>query len=152
MGWKVIAIFILNLKLMDFLLYLTPVANNILDHIISSGTNKVQENAPICKKYYEVFGYFDSQKLIMCTDNIKNTISPVDYYVNETLYHESVHLAQSCRGGALGVKNPSLSKEKMEEVVRSSSYNNATFKYELEAYYLETRPEEVLTYIKKYCF
>lgn len=136
---------------MDFLLYLTPVANNILDHIISSGT-KVQENAPICKKYYEVFGYFDSQKLIMCTDNIKNTISPVDYYVNETLYHESVHLAQSCRGGALGVKNPSLSKEKMEEVVRSSSYNNATFKYELEAYYLETRPEEVLTYIKKYCF
>lgn len=136
---------------MDFLLYLSPVGSEIVKLVSASG-NRVQENAPICKKYSEVFGYAEQKKFIVCIDNIKNTISPVSYYVNETVYHEAVHIAQSCKGGALGVKNPSLSKEKMEEVIRSSSYNNATFRYELEAYYLETRPEQVLAYIKKYCF
>ena len=136
---------------MDFLLYLSPVGSEIVKVVSASG-NKIQEDAPICKKYSEVFGYSENKKLIVCTENIKNTISPVSYYVNETVYHEAVHIAQSCKGGTLGIKNPLLSKEKMNDVVRSTSYNKATFKYELEAYYLETRPEEVLSYVKKYCF
>lgn len=136
---------------MDFLFYLTPVGTEIIKLVSLSGT-KIQENVPICKKYTEVFGYSEYKKFTICTENIKNTISPVKHYVNETVNHEAVHLAQSCKGGTLGIKNPLLSPDKLDEVRRSSSYEGAAFKYELEAYYLENKPEQVLDYIKKYCF
>jgi hypothetical protein len=136
---------------MDFLFYLSPVGQQILSNVMLKNF-KVQENAPMCKKYKELFGITTQGKFIVCTDNIKNTISPVDYYVNETVYHEAVHVAQACKRGPLGIKNPHLSPEKLNDVKRSTKYNKDAFTYEVEAYYLEDKPEEVLSYIKKYCF
>lgn len=113
---------------------------------------KVLENAPICKKHKELFGYTRSPNFIICLDNIKNTISPVNHYVNETVYHEAVHIAQSCKQGPLGVVDPNLSAEKLNDVKRSVKYNSGAFVYEVEAYYLEDKPELVNYYLKKFCF
>lgn len=136
---------------MDFLFYLTPEAHQILNLVISK-SYKIQENAPTCKKYTELFGYIENKKFIICTSNIKSKTNLVEYYVNETVYHESVHIAQFCKGSSLGIKNPTLSAEKLNDVVRSTNYNKDAFTYEVEAYYLEDKPEQIGSYIKKYCF
>lgn len=136
---------------MDFLFYLSPVGQQLISSIMLKNYN-VMENAPICKKYKDIFGYNSKGNFIICTDNIKNNISPVKHYVNETVYHEAVHVAQSCKRGPLGVKGITLSAEKLNDVKRSTQYGNLAVVYETEAYYLEDKPEQVLNLIKKYCF
>lgn len=133
------------------MLYLTPIGRNIVSNVMLKNY-KVLENAPICKKHKELFGYTRSPNFIICLDNIKNTISPVNHYVNETVYHEAVHIAQSCKQGPLGVVDPNLSAEKLNDVKRSVKYNSGAFVYEVEAYYLEDKPELVNYYLKKFCF
>lgn len=135
---------------MDFLLYLNPVGTEIIS-IIEKLKISIQENPPICKKYKDLFGYKDTNKFILCTNNIKNTISPVEFYVNETVYHEAVHVAQNCKKGTLGIKNPILEDRKKIDVQNSLKYNKNNYQYEVEAYYLEDKPEIVLSYLKKYC-
>jgi len=136
---------------MEFLLYLTPVGREILTGVMLKNF-KVQENAPICKKHKNLFGYSKSPDFIICLDNIKNTISPVWYYVNETVYHEAVHVVQSCRQKPIGVRNIFLTPEKLQDVVNSTQTSGSSSVYEVEAYYLEDKPEEVNRYLKKYCF
>lgn len=136
---------------MEFLLYLTPVGQQIMSNVILKNY-KVQENSSICKTYKEIFGAISNNKFVICTNNIKNNISPVKYYVNETVYHEAVHVAQSCKGSPLGIRNPLLSTQKLNDVKRSTKYNKDAFTYEVEAYYLEDKPEQVLSYVEKYCF
>lgn len=136
---------------MNFLFYLTPVGQQIMSNVMLKNY-KVQENSSICKTYKEIFGAVIEDKFVICTDNIKNNISPVKHYVNETIYHEAVHVAQSCKGGPLGIKSPLLSSQKLNDVKRSTKYNKDAFTYEVEAYYLEDKPEQVLSYIEKYCF
>jgi len=136
---------------MEFLLYLTPVGREILTGIMMKNF-KVQENAPICKKYKETFGYVKSPDFIICLDNIKNTISPVKHYVNETVYHEAVHVIHACKGEPIGIKNAFLSSEKLQDVIKSTQTYGSSSVYEVEAYYLEDKPEEVNRYLKKYCF
>lgn len=136
---------------MDFLLYLTPIGREILTGVMMKNY-KVQENAPICKQHKTLFGHTRSPNFVICTDNIKNTISPVKHYVNETVYHEAVHVIHSCIGGPIKIKNATLSTEKLTEVVQSSKISGSSPVYEIEAYYLEDKPEQVNTYLKKYCF
>jgi hypothetical protein len=135
---------------MDFLIYLTPIGNQIISKIISKHY-VIKENAPICRNK-EIFGFLKTPEFIICTDNIKNTISPVKHYVNETVYHEAVHIIQSCKKGPIGISNVSLDQWKLNDVVRSSNISKQHQIYELEAYYLEDKPDLVLSYIKKYCF
>lgn len=136
---------------MDFLLYLTPVGREILTGVIMKNF-KVQENAPICKQHKTLFGYTKSPDFIICTDNIKNTISPVKHYVNETVYHEAVHVIQSCAKGPIKIKDINLSPQKLSDVLKSSGVYGSSSVYEIEAYYLEDKPEQVNYYMKKYCF
>lgn len=135
---------------MDFLFYLTPIGNEILNKIISKHYTVV-ENAQICKNK-EIFGLLNRPNFIICTNNIKNTISPVKHYVNETVYHEAVHVIHSCKSGPIGLKNIHLDSYKLNDVVRSSNITNQHQVYELEAYYLEDKPELVNKYLKKFCF
>lgn len=135
---------------MDFLFYLTQTGQEIVNIIVSKNY-KVLENSPICKKHKEVFGYHSRNNFEICTDNIKNNISPVKHYVNETVYHEAVHVAQYCKQGKLGVSNIRLTPEKLNLVYGSLQYGTITALYETEAYYLEDKPELVLSYLKKYC-
>lgn len=136
---------------MEFLLYLTPIGREIITNIISRNYI-VQENASICKKYSELFGYNGEGKFIICTQNIKNHTGEVEHFVNETVYHEAVHTAQSCKRSSLGIKNVSLSSEKLNDVLRSVNYNKFAYVYEVEAYHLEDKPQEVLSHLKKFCF
>ena len=135
--------------MMEFLLYLTPVGQQIISAIMQRNYN-VKQNAPICRNK-ELMGIVQTPNFVICLNNIKNNVSPVDYYVNETVYHEAVHVAQACKGKPLGV-NVSLDAYKMNDVVRSVKVGNSYPVYESEAYFLEDKPEQVLYYLKKFCF
>ena len=135
--------------MMEFLLYLTPVGREIISAIMQRNYN-VKENAPICRNK-EIMGTVQTPNFVICLNNIKNGVSPVDYYVNETVYHEAVHVAQACRGKPLGI-NVTLDPYKMNDVVRSVKVGNSYPVYESEAYFLEDKPEQVLYYLKKFCF
>jgi hypothetical protein len=133
---------------MEFLLYLTPTGREIISRIILQNYN-VKQNAPICRNK-EIFGFVKSSDFIICLDNIKNSISPVKHYVNETVYHEAVHVAQSCKKDKLGV-SVSLNSYKLNDVAKSVNISGGYASYESEAYYLEDKPTKVLYYLKKYC-
>ncbi len=135
---------------MEFFLYLTPIGKQIVSNIMLKGYT-IRENAPICRNK-EVFGMLKSPYFDVCLNNIKNTISPVKHYVNETIYHEAVHVVQSCKKGTIGIKNIQLDDYKMKDVFRSTKVANSYQIYEMEAYYLEDKPKEVDYYLKKYCF
>ncbi len=134
---------------MEFLLYLTPLGREIINSVISANYN-VRENAPICRNR-EIIGFIKSKDFVICTNNIKNTLSPVSFYVNETVYHEAPHVAQYCKGSKLNVATY-LDKNKEDNVARSLKASNSSSSYETEAYYLEDKPEKVLDYLKKFCF
>jgi hypothetical protein len=135
--------------MIQFLLYLTPTGQQIVSSIMQRNYN-IKENAPICRNK-ELMGIVQTPNFVICLNNIKNGVSPVDYYVNETVYHEAVHVAQACKNGPLGV-NVSLDPYKMNDVVRSVKIGGAYPVYESEAYFLEDKPEQVLYYLKKFCF
>lgn len=134
---------------MEFLLYLTPLGKEIINSVMLANYN-VRENAPICRNK-EIVGYIKSKDFVICTNNIKNTVSPVSYYVNETVYHEATHVAQYCKGSKLNIVTY-LDKNKEDNVARSLKVSNSSSSYETEAYYLEDKPKEVLHYLKKFCF
>ena len=134
---------------MEFLLYLTPTGQEIISSIMLKNYN-IRQNAPVCRNK-ELFGLLKSPDFIVCLDNIKNKISPVKHYVNETVYHEAVHVAQACKGGKLGV-SASLDQYKLNDVMRSVKATGSYPVYESEAYFLEDKPEQVLYYLKKFCF
>lgn len=134
---------------MSFMLLLTPVAQEMIQLVKQRGY-QVLENAPVCRDK-ELFGYVDSPKFIICTNNIKNRVSDADYYVNETVYHETVHIAQYCKGNRLGIQNMKLSPDKLEEA-RLSASDKSMIEWEKEAYYLEKFPHQTIQYLKRYCF
>jgi hypothetical protein len=135
---------------MEFLMYLTPVGREIITGVMNKNYN-VLENASICRNK-QIFGVVQSPNFIICLNNIKNSVSPVKHYVNETVYHEAVHVAQSCKRSPLGIRNATLDYHKLNDVSRSVSLIKSYPVFEVEAYYLEDKPEKVLGYLKKYCF
>jgi len=134
---------------MDFLLYLTPIGNEIINKIISNNYI-IRENAPVCRNK-EIFGFLESREFTICTDNIKNRISSVEYYINETVYHEAVHVVHTCKMGPIEISDLSLDQSKLNDVNKSSNLTKQNKIYELEAYYLEDKPNLVNQYLKKYC-
>jgi len=135
--------------MIQFLLYLTPIGQQIVSSIMQRNYN-IKENAPICRNR-QLMGVLQSPNFVICLNNIKNGVSPVDYYVNETVYHEAVHVAQACKGNKLGI-DFSLSSYKRNDVVNSVKVGGSYPVYESEAYFLEDKPEQVLYYLKKFCF
>ena len=136
---------------MEFPSYLTPAGQQIIS-IISSMKYTLRENASTCNNK-EIFGHHRPPNSTICLDNIKNKISPVKHYVNETVYHEAVHVAQTCKGSNLNIETP-LSENKLNDVKRSAKIITGKAFYdprEMEAYYLEDKPEIVLYQLKKYC-
>ena len=141
---------------MYFPAYLTPQGQEILNTLISAKF-RIQENVGFCKSK-NLFGYNDGPKhIIICTGNIVNRGYDPYQYVNETLYHETVHSAQYCRGlKTLGIpKNEMiLSPNKLQDVKNSmratGNINSGNLEY--EAYWLEDKPEQVNYYLRKFCF
>jgi len=147
---------------MEFLLYLTPVGNEILNKLVSARFH-IYENSGPCK-VENVFGWVKRpNKVFICTDRIQSSGHDPYQYVNETLYHEAVHVAQICRSrknflmtDSLGLskQNMPLSWNKREDIQKSikATGDPNIAHMEHEAFYLEDKPEQVLKYVKKFCF
>lgn len=143
---------------MEFLLYLSPAGKDIYSLIAQKV--KVVENAPICRKH-QIYGWFDSSERTMtiCTNRIKSGPKP-QYYFNETLFHEAVHVAQSCKNN-MGSVVPfwidpnmmllsSYRKVDLSTATRLNGYS--VHKVEHEAFWMEDKPEKVEYVVKKFCF
>ena len=143
---------------MEFLLYLSPIGKEIYSLI--SQRIKVVENTPICRKH-DIYGWFDAPKRTMtfCTDTIKKGPNP-EYYMNETLFHESVHVSQSCKNNMGWVAplwiSPSLmpinQRRKTDIETAKKIVGNNVQQIEHEAFWMEDKPEKVKYVLKKYCF
>jgi hypothetical protein len=140
---------------MNFLLYLSPESTEIYQMI--SRRIRVVENTPICRKY-DIYGWFDVNKKTMtiCTDRIVSR-NDSEYYVNETLLHESVHIAQYCKNKSLiplGI-TPSqlqLSSRRNQDVESAVKISGPSVRQiEREAFWMEDKPNKVKYVVKKYC-
>jgi hypothetical protein len=138
---------------MEFLLYLTPIGREIVQNVIRAGY-PVRENIEYCRNK-NIFGYGDYDKMVICTKNIKNGGYDLNQYVNETVYHEAVHMAHMCNGYKpfyINIKDMPLPSEKLEDVKKSMKISTASRQMEHEAFWMEDKPEKVNYVIKKYCF
>lgn len=144
---------------MDYVAHLSPVGQQV--HALVIRKVRILEDSPICKKH-DFFGYFDASRreMSICTSRIK-TFSHWDRkgLINETLMHESVHVAQACnsRAGylkALGVRRSSMplnatDKADLQQVL---AYDSRLGQIDHEAIFMQSRPSLVLYVVKKYCF
>ena len=141
---------------MEFLLYLSPQGQQLIQDLISAKFH-IHENVGMCKSS-NTFGYTTGKnKFVVCTNNIKNGGYDLHFYINETVYHESVHAAQMCNGyKTLGIKkqNMPLPANKLQDIRNSVKAVNdySVIGREHEAYYLEDKPEKVRYYVRKFCF
>ena len=140
---------------MEFLLYLTPQAQDILNQIYRAKYS-VQENVGYCKSDENIFGYADfGKKFVICTKNIKRGGYDLKFYTNETVYHEAVHVAHLCNGYrpfGISKNDMPLSSNKLQDVKNSVSSSTASAQIEHEAYWMEDKPDKVKYVLKKYCF
>ncbi len=140
---------------MEFLLYLTPQAKDILNQIYQAKYS-VKENVDHCRSNKDIFGYADfGQKFVICTKNIKKSGFNLKHYINETVYHEAVHVAHLCNGYkpfGISKKDMILPAFKYQDIDNSVKASNAPPQIEHEAYWMEDKPNQVKYVLKKYCF
>lgn len=140
---------------MEFLLYLTPQSQDILNQIYNIKYS-IKENMGICKGNKNIFGYIDyGKKFVICTNNIKEGGYELNHNINETIYHEAVHVAHSCNrykpfGISLG--EMPLPSNKLQDVKNSMKVSTASARIEHEAYWMEDKPDKVQYVLQKYCF
>jgi len=141
---------------MEFLLYLSPQGQQLIQDMISAKFH-IHENVGLCSNK-QIFGYTDtSRKIVICTKNIKNGGWNMKHYVSETVYHESVHAVQICKGNepiGISTKLMPLSSNKLQDVknsIKVTKSNNEGQK-EHEAYYFEDKPDKVRYLVRKFCF
>lgn len=138
---------------MEFLLYLTPIGREIVQNVIRAGY-PVRENIGFCRDK-KIFGYGDYDKMVICTNNIKNSGFDVQFYINETVYHEGVHMAHMCNRYKpfwMDPKTMPLPWNKVEDIKKSVKSSTASYQMEHEAYWMEDKPEKVNYVLEKYCF
>ena len=134
--------------------FLTPQASSIIG-LIRSAKYSVGENTGFCSNR-DLFGYVDvGRRFVICTRNIiKSGLSP-RFYINETIYHEGVHVAHHCNSYkpfGIAEKQMPLPPNKLEDVKNSVKTSTASSQMEHEAYWMEDAPLKVRYVIKKYCF
>jgi hypothetical protein len=139
---------------MDFFFYLTPQAKEIIS-LINKAKYSVRENVEFCENK-NFFGYADfGKKFVICTKNIKNSGFDTKFYINETVYHEAIHIAHHCNGYrpfGISKKNMPLPSNKLQDVKNSVNSSTATSQMEHEAYWMEDKPDKVRYVLQKYCF
>jgi len=144
---------------MQFPLYLTPEGKQILDLVAKAHFN-IRENISWCAdaNYYGAT-IKENKTFFICTKTILRGPDP-KRYLNETVYHEAVHVVQQCKGknnlipiGIPIIQMP-LPSNKMVDIQTSIrlTKNKSIKTIEHEAFWLEDKPEQVLYYLKKFCF
>lgn len=143
---------------MEFLIHLSSVNSDI--YKILSQEIKFIENSSTCRKH-DIFGWFEpkSGTMSICTDRLK-TYDDFVYNLNETFYHESVHIAQYCHGkkSSKGLKafkiNPSMMKLsgfRTTQLNISIRLTGQDRQVEHEAFWMEDKPNDVKYVVEKYC-
>lgn len=135
---------------------MTPEGQQLID-LISKAHFKVRENISWCADgKYAGAVIKENKTFFICTKNILKG-SNANQYLNETVYHEAVHVVQACKGmKPIGIpmsKMP-LSQSKIKDIDRSVSLTKKKFmrQMEHEAYWLENKPKETIKYLRKFCF
>jgi len=140
---------------MVFFNYLTPEGKQIVE-LIAKAHFRVQENISWCADGYAGAVIRENKTFFICTKNILNG-SNANQYLNETVYHESVHVVQACKGMrpiGIPLSQMPLPSNKIKDIDQSLSLTKKKWmrRMEHEAYWLEDKPKETIYYLKKFCF
>ena len=141
---------------MQFPLYLTSEGKQILDLVAKAHFN-IRENISWCAdgNYYGAT-IKENKTFFICTKNIfKGPKSK--QYLNETVYHEAVHVVHQCKGMkpiGIPISQMPLPWNKMNDIEKSIilAKNKSNRMIEHEAFWLEDKPKQVIYYLKKFCF
>ena len=142
---------------MDYVAYLTPIAMEVRQLVQKKV--RIIENSSICKKT-DYFGYIDTRRreLSICTARII-AFGDAKRHINETLLHESVHVAQACKTGLRGLRafgiNSSalvLTASREHDLKMFDRFDRNHRALEREAFWMEDKSNEVLYVVNKYCF
>jgi hypothetical protein len=144
---------------MQFPLYLTSEGKQILDLVAKAHFN-IRENISWCAdgSYYGAT-IKENKTFFICTKTILRGPDP-KRYLNETVYHEAVHVAQQCKGRndlkpiGIPINQMPLPSNKMDDIKTSIrlTKNKYIRQTEHEAFWLEDKPKKVIYYLKKFCF
>jgi hypothetical protein len=144
---------------MQFPLYLTSEGKQILDLVAKAHFN-IRENISWCAdgSYYGAT-IKENKTFFICTKTILKGPNP-KRYLNETVYHEAVHVAQQCKGRnhlkpiGIPISQMPLPSNKMVDIQASIrlTKNKSMRQTEHEAFWLEDKPKQVIYYLKKFCF
>ena len=153
---------------MEFLLLLTAKDKEILD-LVYKARFSVEENTPLCLLGKKFFGFLKTRQktVVICTRNAQdlavNPISTNDhgnenyqtaFYIRRALRHEAVHVAQMCNNGKV-ISSAGKNKFKLhpfkETALKGSTKISGNEKKEYEAYWMEDKPNLVISALKKYC-
>jgi hypothetical protein len=144
---------------MQFPLYLTSEGKQILDLVAKAHFN-IRENISWCAdgSYYGAT-IKENKTFFICTKNILKGPDP-KRYLNETVYHEAVHVVQQCKGKndlkpiGIPISQMPLPSNKMKDIESSLGLTKNKFmrRNEHEAFWLEDKPKQVIYYLKKFCF
>jgi hypothetical protein len=142
---------------MDYVAYLNPITMEV--HQLVQQKVRIVENGSVCNKF-DIFGFFDTRKreLTICTSRILR-FGDSARHINETILHESVHVAQACKGGfrtmhAFGLNSSDmvLTASREQDLKMYGRFDRHHRAVEREAFWMEDKPNEVLYVVKKYCF
>lgn len=142
---------------MEFLLYLSSETSEIYKMI--SKKVRIVENMPICRKH-DIFGWYEnvSKTVVICTDRILSKPNP-EYNINMVILHESIHVAQACKQNMWDIKPFGISKSSMnlsdnlKKDLRKviGQFGSIVADTEIEAFWMEDKPNEVKYVFQKYC-
>jgi hypothetical protein len=140
---------------MQFPFYLTSEGKQILDLVAKAHFN-IRENISWCADGYYGATIKENKTFFICTKNILKGPNP-NQYLNETVYHEAVHVAQQCNGMkpiGIPINQMPLPSNKMKDIESSLGLTKKKFmrRMEHEAFWLEDKPKQVIYYLKKFCF
>ena len=141
---------------MQFLFYLTSEGKQIVE-LIAKAHFQVKENISWCADgNYAGAVIKENKTFFICTKTILKNYN-ANQHLNETVYHEAVHVVQACKGMkpiGIPLSQMLLSPNKMKDIDRSLSLTEkkSMRRNEHEAFWLEDKPKQVIYYLKKFCF
>jgi hypothetical protein len=132
----------------------TPQLQGLFAAIKATGTEVAVNHPSVCANR-EVMGMYQYQRnvidrLTICVDNHNG--DGAELY--DTVLHESVHVAQACKGGNLFTPVSIVEQAKPEEIVfLNQRYTQEQFQKELEARVIARDQDEVYVteLIKEHC-
>lgn len=129
----------------------------------------IDENAPVCRQQ-DVVGYYTWRQstVKICTNRIaglKGNSSAFRLLLQQTVAHEAVHVAQSCRQRLSGTPSLELAATRLDALPssvradiqkslasdRTNQPRSVQWRIEAEAMALEDTPDQVIAALQRFC-